>query len=141
MNFSSRNRDGPIALLGKLMPEPRRKYVEVVPWTRAAVARALAADDPALLLQAVIAVSMSDDDQHYAESLCVKLAGHAHFNVRGNAVLGFGHIARVHRKLNKQVVFPLIVAALTDSHEYVRGHADSARDDTAHFLRWKYDNV
>lgn len=120
------------------MPAPSLKYVEIAPWTRSAVARALAADDPELLLRAVVAVSMCETDQRYAEELCVRLAGHSHFNVRGNAVLGFGHIARIHRRLRKRVVFPLIVAALSDPHEYVRGHAESAKDDTAHFLRWEY---
>jgi len=120
------------------MAVPRPKYREAVPWSRETVERALAADDPELLLQAVIAVSMHEEDHQYAEDLCVRLSKHPHFNVRGNAVLGFGHIARVHGKLDRTRVFPIITAALNDPDEYVRGQAEFAKDDTAHFLKWKY---
>jgi hypothetical protein len=123
------------------MPAPRSKYREAVPWSRATVEAALVADDPEKLLQAVVAVSMHEEDQKYAEELCVRLSRHPHFNVRGNAVLGFGHIARVHGKLEKKTVQPIIAAALKDQDEYVRGQAYSAKDDTEHFLRWKYEKA
>ena len=123
------------------MTAPRLKYREAISWSRAKVEAALAADDPELLLQAVIAVSMHEEDQKYAEALCVRLSRHPHFNVRGNAVLGFGHIARVHGKLEENVVQPLIAAALKDQEEYVRGQAHSAKDDTEHFLHWSYEKA
>jgi hypothetical protein len=121
------------------MAKPRLKYVEVTEWTRQEVEAALQEDRPESLLRAVIAVSMYDEDQAYAESLCVRLSKHRHFNVRGNAVLGFGHIARVHRYLDKELVHPIVRAALADADEYVRGQAQSAKDDTAFFLKWKYE--
>ena len=123
------------------MPAPRSIYRKAVSWSRATVEAALLADDPELLLQAVVAVSMYEEDQRYAEELCVRLARHPHFNVRGNAVLGFGHIARVHRRLEKKIVQPIIAAALKDQDEYVRGQAHSAKDDTEHFLRWRYEKA
>jgi hypothetical protein len=107
-------------------------------WSRAAVESAIVADEPEALWRAVIAVSMYEGDWQYAQELCVRLSQHSHFNVRGNAVLGFGHIARVHGKLDKKVVFPIISAALKDRDDYVRDHAHSAKDDTHLFLRWKY---
>lgn len=67
------------------------------------------------------------------------LSSHPHFNLRGNAVLGFGHIARVHGQLDENVVHPIIAAALRDPDAYVRGQASCAADDTAFFLGWKFD--
>jgi hypothetical protein len=84
---------------------------------------------------------MGNEDWQYAQDICVRLSRHSHFNVRGNAVLGFGHIARVHGKLTKRIVFPIISAALADADEYVRGQAEFAKDDTSHFLGWKYENA
>ncbi|HEX5219687.1 MAG TPA: hypothetical protein VFZ59_08980 [Verrucomicrobiae bacterium] len=82
---------------------------------------------------------MHDEDFYFAQEICIKLSAHNHFNVRGNAVLGFGHIARVHRKLNQAVVQPIIQAALHDQDDYVRGQAEAAADDTTRFLSWQYD--
>ena len=121
------------------MPQSRLKYEEIPKWTRDAVEQALRDDDPNFLLQAVVAIAMHDADWRYAQDLCVRLSSHPHFNVRGNAVLGFGHIARVHGRLDRAIVQPIIVAALHDANDYVRGHGVDAADDTTHFLGWQYD--
>lgn len=120
------------------MTQPQLKYEEPPEWTRDAVERALQDDDANALIRAVIAAAMYDDDWRYAQDLCVRLSSHRHFNVRGNAVLGFGHIARVHGKLKRAVVQPIIEAALRDADDYVRGHGIAAANDTALFLGWKY---
>jgi hypothetical protein len=67
----------------------------------------------------------------------LRLAKHKHFNVRGNAILGLGHIARIHRQLNESRVKPLIEVAMRDECDYVRDHADTAADDVELFLEWK----
>src|SRR5213078_2800281 len=105
------------------MPDSRRKYVESVPWTRETVERAVRDDDTEALQRALIAVSMHDEDWRYAQDLCVRLSSHPHPNVRGNAVLGFGHIARVHGQLDRAVVQPIIQTALRDESDYIRGQA------------------
>jgi hypothetical protein len=121
------------------MPSPRARYEEIPEWTRDAVEQAVRDDDVDALIRAVVAVAMHDADWHYAQDLCIRLSAHRHFNVRGNAVLGFGHIARVHRRLDRGVVQPIVEAALRDPDDYVRGHGVDAADDTSHFLGWKYD--
>ena len=121
------------------MSERRRQYREIGPWKHEDVEQAILSDDIESLCLAVIGVSMHDDDWRYAQDLCVRLSSHSHFNVRGNAVLGFAHIARVHRRLDRAVVQLIIQAALRDEHDYVRGHADSAVDDTMIYLKWHYD--
>jgi hypothetical protein len=56
--------------------------------------------------------------------------------VRGNAILGFAHLARRFRRLDRAVVEPLVVTALSDPDPYVSGHALEATDDLRHFLGW-----
>ena len=105
-------------------------------WTKqdveAVIGRGLADE----LLYVPIVITMDPLDCAWAERICLDLASHNHFNVRGNAILGFGHLARIHGQLDRSVVLPIIEAGLVDSHDYVRGHANDAADDIEHFLGW-----
>jgi len=91
---------------------------------------------PRELLTAVLSAAVYGRDLEWAQGVCLRLATHEHFNVRGNAIVGFGHLARLHGRLDRAVVLPIIEAGLADPDEYVRGHADSAADDVEHFLGW-----
>jgi len=110
-------------------------------WTEADVDAIIAKGDPQELLFVPIVVSLSPPDCLWAENVCVRLSSHPHFNVRANAILGFGHLARIHCPLNEAVVKPLIQAALEleDEHPLVRGHATDAADDVEQFLGWKIE--
>lgn len=118
------------------MPDPPRrlKYAAVEPLTHEEAEAALARNDPEELLNVVLGVALHDPDGAWAEEYCLRLVDHAHFSVRGNAVLALGHIARLHRRLDMEQVQPVLSAALADPHEYVRGQASSAIDDVEHFL-------
>jgi len=122
------------------MSERQLTYTQIGPWNHADVEQAILSDDIEALLQAVIGIALHDDDWRYAQDLCVRLSSHPNFNVRGNAVLSLGHIARVHRRLDQAMVQPIIRNALRDSHDFVRGQAECAVGDTKFFLKWRYDD-
>jgi len=105
-------------------------------WTEADIEAAVERGDPQELLYVPIVVGMNanDCDREWAEGICLGLANHPDFNVRGNAVLGFGHIARTCRALNTAAAVPVITTALRDDHESVRGHAVSAAEDLCIYL-------
>ena len=105
-------------------------------WTEADVEAVLANGEPQELLYVPIVVSLDPPDWAWSQAICVRLAGHPDANVRGNAILGFAHLARVCGKLDEAVVRPLIESALRDDHPLVRGRASDAADDAAHFLGW-----
>jgi hypothetical protein len=86
------------------------------------------------LLYVPIGVSLNADDLGWAESVCVQLSAHPDPTVRGNAVLGFAHLARRFGSLNMLVVGPIIEAALADPAEYVRMHAADTHYDVKHYL-------
>jgi hypothetical protein len=71
-----------------------------------------------------------------ASALCLQFARHEHFRVRGNAILGLGHLARRFRQL-EPVARGVIDDGLRDNNADVRGPAESAADDAEHFLGWK----
>lgn len=112
------------------------KYEAIDPISREDMAAALDRDDPVELLRAVLAVALRSEDYGWASSICLRLAGHHHFNVRGNAILGFGHLARRFGRLDP-VAQGIIEAGLGDADPYVRGHAHDAADDVQQFLRWR----
>lgn len=105
-------------------------------WTRQDVEAVLQEANPRALLYVPIVVAMDPPDAKWAEAICVTLAAHVDPNVRGNAILGFGHLARTTRELDRAVVLPLVVRALSDEDEYVRGQAHAAADDLEHYLGW-----
>jgi hypothetical protein len=105
-------------------------------WTEVDVEAVIARGNPDELLYVPIVVGMNavDFDREWAEGICIALASHANFNVRGNAILGFGHIARTCRYLNAEQIVPIISNALSDPSEYVRDHADNAACDLQVYL-------
>lgn len=114
------------------------KYEKIEELSKAEIEATILRDNPNELLYAVLSAALYSEDSAWAEDVCVRLAAHEHFNVRGNAILGFAHIARIHRKLNEAKVKPLIESALEDESEYVRGQAEGTKDDIKHFLRWRF---
>ena len=117
---------------------PELVYREIPELTVAEIGAILKRDDSDELLEAVLSAALYGDDRNYAEQLCIRLSNHPHFNVRGNAILGFAHIARIDERLDEPTVKPIIQRGLQDEHEYVRGQAQSAKDDVEHYLGWKF---
>jgi hypothetical protein len=90
---------------------------------------------PGELLYIPITVSMNPPDCDWAQAICAQLAKHEDPYVRGNAILGFGPLARVCGRLTLELVVPLVALGLTDADEYVRGQAHAAADDIYFFLQ------
>jgi len=112
------------------------RYEPIDPMSREAVDAALGRADPEELLRVVLAVALHSEDLAWASEVCLQLARHQHFNVRGNAILGLGHLARRFGRLDP-VARDVIEEGLRDSDGYVRGQAECAAEDTQHFLRWR----
>jgi hypothetical protein len=112
------------------------KYEEIPFLSKDEIEAAILRDDPGELIFVVLSAALYAEDVEWAQSVCNRLIKHDNFNVRGNAILGFGHIARIHNQLDINVAKPAIEAALKDVSEYVRGQADCVADDVEFFLGW-----
>lgn len=115
-------------------------------WDERDVEAVMARGDPMELLYVPIAVGMNADafERDWAEELCHTLAEHPHFNVRGNALLGLGHIARVCGALDTARAGTAISRGLGDPDEFVRGQAEGAAADLDMYLNFRvpgYDGV
>jgi hypothetical protein len=117
------------------MEPPRYESVEEM--SRLQVEAAISRGDPEELLHAVLAAALYADDPGWGAEVCLRLCRHPHASVRGNAVLGFGHLARIHGALDVSAVLPAIEAALVDADPFVRSQALCAADDVEHFLGWR----
>lgn len=113
------------------------EYHVIKEMDRDQVEAAIRRNEPEELLIAVLSAALYSNDPKWAESVCLRLSAHEHFNVRGNAILGFSHIARIHGTLDKSRVRPVVKSALLDHNDYVRGHASDAVDELNFFLRWR----
>ena len=101
--------------------------------------RARQRDDPFELQKLVLEVAHQCEDAEWAECSCADLARHRDAHVRGNALAGFGHIARRAGTLSRPRVHRLIQIGLHAHHEYVREQAASAADDIETFLGWRFE--
>ncbi len=102
-------------------------------WTVEQVEALMGDPNAADLLYVPIVVSQNSSDFLWADSVCEELSNHPNPQVRGNAILGFGHLARRHRRCSSRAR-QLVAEALNDLDPYVRGHAESAIDDFQTFL-------
>lgn len=87
------------------------------------------------LSRVAVSVALADDDLGWSTALLLSLARHENANVRGNALLGFGHLARRFRAIaSTAAVAAAITTGLADADAFVRGQADAAADDFQQFI-------
>lgn len=95
--------------------------------------RAIEDDDVDRLRTLIVGAALHEANFDAVYEACVELSRHTDDEVRGNAVLGFGHLARRFGRLGDEA--PAIVrAAMTDPSWHVRGQAHAAAMDLRDFL-------
>ncbi len=106
---------------------------------RERVEDALLRDESIELEDLVLELSLHTEEREWAECCCAQLAKHRNAQVRGNALLGLGHLARRFGRLDPHRVKRLVQIGLFDRHEYVRRQAESAAADLEIFLSWQFE--
>ena len=95
------------------------KYEDLPELGRTVILARLAAGSNSETAQAILSAALFDDDWKWAQDICIKHSTHENANVRGSAILGLGHIARIHRKLENAPVIQAIKSGLNDVDEFV----------------------
>lgn len=105
-------------------------------WTKEDVENIMQRGNPEeiLYIPIIISVNVKGCGREWVENICIELAAHSNFNVRGNAILAFGHIARLSGELNVKQILPIVEKAMEDEYEYVRTHAEAAACDFENYL-------
>jgi hypothetical protein len=115
-------------------PSPAQRF-------RAGAEAAIARDDVAELRAVVLEIAHEAPDREWAQSCFIQLARHRDAEVRGNALLGFGHLARRFGQLDSQRVRRIVSIAFVDPSPSVRDAAHSAALDLRTVLRWEFDDA
>jgi hypothetical protein len=111
------------------------KYESLEPVTHEQADAVARGGDTHALSRIAVSIALADDDLDWSTAFLLSLARHENANVRGNALLGFGHLARRFRAIaNTASVAAAITAGLADADAFVRGQADAAADDFQHFI-------
>ena len=79
-------------------------YEEPQPITREQAEAAVISGSPDEAAQALISVALHEQDRNWAESLCLRGLKDPREEVVAAAITGFGHLARLHRKVSPAVV-------------------------------------
>ena len=98
-----------------------------------ALYQAITSNDVDVLRPMIVAAALYEDDFDIAYGACVRLSSHSDEIVRGNAILGFGHLARLFGRLGDEAS-TIVKRGLVDPSAYVRGQAHAAAGDLQHFL-------
>ena len=78
---------------------------------------------------------------HYGEGIrliqdtLVKYSKSENENIRGIAILCFGHLARIDGQIDKELVLPIVNEGLVDNSSFVQSHSNSALDDINSFVK------
>lgn len=106
---------------------------------RKAAEAAIARDEARELAPLVLEIAQDAASREWAQSCCIQLSRHHSAEVRGNALTGFGHLARRFGQVEPQGVRRRVEIALHDPSAYVRAQARSAALDLQTFLGWELD--
>lgn len=114
------------------------QYDPLPEWSDAEIQAVIRRGDPRELLYVPLVASMEPTSRVRAEQICLRFASHGDPNVRGSALEGFGHIARIFRSLNKRLIEPVVEAGMRDSDDWVRGKAEEAAEEIEWFCGWVF---
>ena len=109
------------------------RYEQIEPIARSEAEAALERGTVDELPTVVLAVALYEAELPWAQHFCTSLASHPDPNVRGDATLGLGHLARRFGALEPSAI-PIVQSSLRDPDAFVRGQARAAADDLNQFL-------
>lgn len=85
-----------------------------------------------------VGLSLDPPEGVDVQGLCLRLSRHCDPWVRGNALMAFGHLARVTGELDPERVKPVLQEGLKDESGLVSSRAADAISDIRIYLGWKF---
>jgi vesicle coat complex subunit len=112
-----------------------RAYRDVEPMTRDDALASLASEDPERKARALLSLAYFDPDWRWVQRTCLEaMRATAEPQVRAVAATCLGHLARIHRKIDRPEVIAALDALLDDPDPSMRAHAQDALDDIETFV-------
>jgi hypothetical protein len=85
--------------------------------------------------QTLVALALHDADWKKVEKYCLEFLEHPDASVRAVAATCIGHLARIHKTLDLDLVLPALYQHLSDPGKWVAGNADNALSDIEIFMK------
>jgi hypothetical protein len=111
------------------------EYREVLQRDRAEIESLLQSSESIRVKDALLSAAYYDPDWRWAQNQCLVFLGHDDFGIRSLAAICLGHIARVHRKLDLELVLPRLVELKNDP--LIGNSVQDALDDIKFFLKFQ----
>jgi hypothetical protein len=114
--------------------EPDLKYAKPKRLSRTSVEALLRSGEPSAVCEALVAAAFYDPERRWVEAQCALLAEHSSSEVRGLVATCLGHLARIHKTLDRSITDPILRKLAADSEPEVRGRVQDALGDMQVFL-------
>jgi hypothetical protein len=111
-------------------------YETIGPIIKDRAERLLAKDHRETICRTLVSVAMFEPDRHWAQSQCLRFAGHKDSFVRGVAATCLGHLARIHKTIDEDEVIPVVRQLLRDKDPQTRAIAEDTISDFSIYLGW-----
>jgi hypothetical protein len=108
------------------------RFDNPAPIPREQLEKTLASGDGSTVADALIRMALWEPDWRWAEQKTLSALGDSRKEVRVAALQSIGHLARLHRSLNLEIVIPVVTRLLDDPE--CRGTAADALEDIATFM-------
>jgi hypothetical protein len=84
------------------------------------------------ICETLVSIALESPDWVWIQEKCIQCSQHASWSVRAIAATCIGHLARIHRKLDRSIVMPRLRELRSDPR--VAPHVDNALDDIRVFV-------
>jgi len=109
------------------------RFEQPEPISREELKRDLSSPNPDITATALISMALYEPDWRWAESVCLSALGDdARRAVKEAALIGLGHLARIHHALHLEIVVPVVQELRNDPD--LGGIAEDALQDITRFV-------
>ena len=109
-----------------------QQFHEVRPIGRDAAIEAFATGDAETICHALVAVAFHESDWQWSQERCLELLENEDPNVSSLAAACLGHVARIHKALDKERVVSALRNRMSDDR--ISGSIEDALDDIEMFV-------
>lgn len=108
-------------------------YEEPKEYAREDIEKMLASSEEKQIQDALLSIGLYGEDWKWSQDKCLEFVVHSNENIAGLAVTCLGHIARIHRELDKKTVLDALKKASQRSE--LSGRVGSAISDINVFIK------
>ncbi len=109
------------------------KYHEIFPMGRPELEVLLESGNESAIIEALLSAAYYDPDWRWVQGVCLRFLDHAEVAVRSNAATCLGHIARIHKTLDLELVLTRLLPLKRDAA--IGPWVEDALEDIRFFLR------